>query len=189
LTGLRIQLPDPSSCASPQEYIEQHLAPAATELHRIVNELLAPGATSAEEWSMDMMPEMANAVWQRLDRRLDETAKHVVFDGSEYFSIPKDLLKTKRAKVQLTAVVYAQKTDQRLTQVDFRLVRDDGVVIDNSNISTKDPLPHQITRELPFGDVPGCVSPDKRTYYLEARSLSRSTIPVCRRFSLSFVYI
>lgn len=184
MTGLRIQLPDPSSCASPLEYIERHLAPAATELHRIVNELLAPGATSAEECSMDMVPGKCSGSFSRLDKRLDESPKHVIFDGSEYFSVPTEILRAKQLKVQLTAVLYVKGKGA----ADFRLVRDDGAIIRGSSIHVSDKLAMEYSRIVPFGDHPDCISPDSRTYYIEAATLDRC-VPVCRRFSLSFVYI
>lgn len=189
MTGLRIDLADPATCESPREYIEKHLAPVLTELHRITNELLAPGATSAEEWATDMVPEGAFAIFQRLDQPLRPVGKHVVFDGTEYFSLPKELLRSKQVKVQLTATVYVKHVDEDPGTVEFRLVRDDGMVITNSHIATYDHDPYTYERVLPFGDASGSISPSKRTYFIEGCSPYRKSIPVCRRLSLSFVYI
>lgn len=183
MTGMRIDLANPDHSESIREYIEKHLAPTATELHRLLNELLAPGST-AEECSVDMVPDTSGDYFRRLTRRLENTAKHVVFDGSEYFSLPKNLLKSKQAKVQLTAVLYVKGRGE----ADFRLVRDDGDIIQPSLIRTTNSEPTTHTCTLPFGDQPGCISPDRRTYYIEAGTVSRC-LPVCRRFSLSFVYI
>lgn len=189
MTGARLELGNPESYATAREYIESHLAPAVTELHRITNELLSPGATSAEEWAVDMVPsDGALAFFQRLDRHLESSAKHVVFDGADYFKIAPELLRTKQLKVQLTATVYAQH-DHDPGTVEFRLVRDDGTLIKNSHVSTYDAKPFTYSRVLPFGEEPGCVSPDRRTYFIEGCSPYRSSLPVCRRLSLSFIYI
>jgi hypothetical protein len=178
-------LANPQSFDSVQAYIEDHLAPVSAELHRLANELFVPGST-AEEHAMDMVPDpAAKQYFSRLDRRLDPSPKHVIFDGSEYFSLPKDLLRNKQAKVQLTAVLYVKGQGE----ADFRLVRDDGEVIDDSLIRVISERAVIRSAILPFGDLPRCVSPDSRVYYIEAGSLERSCIPVCRRFSMSFVYI
>lgn len=136
-----------------------------------------------------MAPEMPLAIFQRLECRIDQTAKHVVFDGSEYLKIPKELLRSKQLKVQLTAVVYARHDSVDTNTVEFRLVRDDGQVITNSHIPTYSGGPETFTRTLPFGNAEGCIAPEKRTYYIEGCSPFRASLPVCRRFSLSFIYI
>jgi hypothetical protein len=182
MTGLRLELNNSDAYV---DYIEQHLAPVATELHRITNELLSPGATSSEEWAMDMVSSKAlSATFSRLDRRLDESAKHVTFDGGEYFSLPPELLRAKQLKIQLTAVVYVK----RLGTATFRLVREDGMAIDNSEFETADVMPTTRVCILPFGDQPGCISSDKQRYFIEGRA-TKGAFPVCRRLSLSFVYI
>lgn len=186
--SVRIELANPNTYESPREYVERHLAPAAAELNRVMEELLAPGSTSAEEWSADMVIEWAGETWQRFDRPLVPSSKHVVFNGAEYESISKELLRQKQLKVQLNAVVYAKHSDDPGT-VEFRLVRDDGMVILNSHIATYDAEPTGVMRVLPFGNAKGCIAPEKRTYYIEGCSPFRTSIPVCRRFSLSFVYL
>ncbi|HVI72781.1 MAG TPA: hypothetical protein VM656_15005 [Pyrinomonadaceae bacterium] len=170
--------------------MEKHLAPVVTELHRLVNELLVPGATSAEEWGMDMCPAPGvGSRYTRLVRPVHELAKHVVFDGSEYFSLPKELLRSKQVKVHFAATVYAQHPGDDPGTVEFRLVRDDGMAIANSHIATYDAEPYTYLRVLPFGDADGCVAAKKHTYYLEGCSPFRASVPVCRRFSMSFIYI
>lgn len=189
MTGLRLELPDPSKFSSPQEYIEKHLAPALTELHRITNELLAPGATSTEEHAVDMVPPPnTGGRFSRLDRPLYQWAKHVTFQGQDYFSLPKALLKAKQVKVQLTAVVYACQRKLQVTPVQFRLVDSSGDVIDNSELRTAHSEPQTLTAVLPFGEHRGCIHPSIQTYFIEGSSDGSAT-PVCRRFSLSFIYI
>lgn len=188
MPGVQLDLANPNTYESPREYVEKHLAPLVTDLHRITNELISPGATSAEEWVVDMVPETAGAVWQHLDRPLETKGKHVVFDGSAYQSIPADLLRQKQLKVQLTATVYAKHFEDP-GAVEFRLVRDDGMFIKNTHIATYEHLPYTHTRVLPFGELQGCISPDRRAYFIEGCSPYRSSLPVCRRFSLSFIYI
>jgi hypothetical protein len=185
MSGSRLDLANPNAFESPKDYVEKHLGPLVTELNTLVNELFSPGSTSAEEWAVDMTTETPGAIWQRLDKRVEELSKHVVFDGSAYFSLPKELLRAKQAKVLFTAALYTKgKGEAR-----FRLVRDDGAVVGNSVISVSEQ--HTVatyTRHLPFGLQPDSISPDSRTYYIEACSEGRC-VPVCRRFSLSFVYI
>jgi hypothetical protein len=184
MTAVRVELGNPGTYGSPTEYIEQHLMPAVTELHRITNELLDPGSTSPEDHAADMVPgEKSKSYYRRLDKPLHHSAKHVAFDGSEYFKIDPELLRSKQLKVQLTAVVYVLGTE-----AEFRLVRDDGAIILGSLIQSYKRTPETLSVILPFGNEDGCVSPDARVYYLEGGSLGRN-IPVCRRFSMSFIYL
>lgn len=184
MTGVRLELANPHDYKSPADYVEQHLAPVATELHRITNELLEPGATSAEEWAVDMVPPSRSENFQRLDRPLLRLAKHVVFDGSEYFLISKDVLRSKQLKVQLSATVYVHENGTAV----FRLVDSLGDAIENSVISTNSREPETVSVVLPFGEQRGCIHPSRQTYFIEACS-PHGIIPVCRRFSLSFIYL
>jgi hypothetical protein len=185
VSGVRLDLANPNTYSSPKEYIEKHLAPIATELHRLANEMVAPG-TSAEEGAMDMVPSFhPSSSFARLGKRLDESAKHVIFDGSAYFSMSKELLRSKQLKVQFTAQVYVKGSGE----ASFRLVRGDGMFIQDSLFRAAGSQLKQIVRILPFGDQPGCVSPDSRTYFIEAGNVEAGLVPVCRRFSLSFVYL
>jgi hypothetical protein len=190
VTGLRLELPNPHQSESPREYIEKHLAPVITELHRITNELLAPGATSAEEWSADMVPAVAPSPrYTRLDKCLIQMGKNVSFDGAEHLTLSTELLRAKQLKVQLTAVVYVYANCQEPRTVEFRLVRDDGQAITGSEFQSISTEPETVSRTLPFGVLDGCIAPERRTYFIEGRSLGGKSQPVCRRFSLSFVYI
>ena len=181
----RIELTNPNLCATPQEYIEKHLAPAVTELQRLINELTAPGSTSAEDGSVDMVPEIIGYYWSELDKRLKATPKSIVFDGAEYLSIPKELLRQKQLKVQLSATVYVHGRGG----AEFRIVGGEGETILGSEFATDCHEPTTFTHTLPFGSTAGCVAPEKRSYIIQARSIGLAAIPVCRRFSMSFVYI
>jgi hypothetical protein len=184
VTGVRVELDNPIAYRSPTEYIEQHLLPVVTELHRITSELLDPGSTSPEDYAVDMVPgEKSKSYYRRLDTQLNPSAKHVTFDGSEYFKIAPELLRSKQLKVQLTAIVYVLGT-----RAEFRLVRDDGSIILGSLIQAFQRTPETFSVILPFGNEAGCVSPDARIYYLEGGSIGKN-IPVCRRFSMSFIYL
>ncbi len=181
----RIELANPNLYATPQEYIEKHLAPAALELQRLIEELSAPGSTSAEETDVDMVPDPPGCYWSNLDHRLAETPKHVVFDGAEYLTIPKELLRQKMLKVQLSATVYVKGRGK----AEFRLVKDADEVMAGSSFVTDCHMPTTFTHTLSFGNTQGCVAPEKRSYIIQARSIGPAAIPVCRRFSMSFVYI
>lgn len=186
MSGVQVELANPNTYDSPREYVERHLAPVVAELHRITNELIAPGSTSAEEWGVDMVPvNPSRNAFSPLDRRLDDSPKHVVFDGAAYQSIPTELLRSKQLKVQLSATVYVKRGGR----VWFRLVRDDDVVVANSEFACSEPSAVIVTRTLPFGAQPNCVAPEQRKYIIQARSVDSGAIPVCRRFSMSFVYI
>lgn len=182
----RVELANPHLYATPQEYVEKHLVPTVTELQRLINELAAPGSASAEDGSVDMVPAKTERfVFRSLDKRLEEKPKHVVFDGAEYLSVSKELLRQKQLKVQLSATVYALGKGD----VEFRLVRDDDVIILGSTFIVDCRTPTMFTHTLPFGNSQGCVAPEQRSYIMQARCIDGAAIPVCRRFSMSFVYI
>jgi hypothetical protein len=186
MTGARLELADPSSFASAEAYVSQHLAPIAAELHRLVNESFAPGSTSAEEWAVDMVPRQPclNS-FATIDVALKQGPKSVIFDGAEYFTIAPELLRARQLKVQLTAVVYANGG----SPAEFRLVNTSGEVIEGSLILTEKQEPETITRVLPFGDKKGCIHPSMQVYHIQGKGYHAGCLPVCRRFSLSFVYI
>ena len=182
----RVELANPNLYASPQEYIEKHLAPAVDELQRLINELTAPGSMSAEDGSVDMVPSKpAGLVFLPLDRRIDTKPKHVTFNGAEHLTLSKELLRQKQLKVQFLAVVYSYGKGD----VEFRLVRDDDVIILGSHFATDCHEPTTFTHTLPFGNSQGCVAPEQRSYIMQGRCIDGAAIPVCRRFSMSFVYI
>lgn len=186
MTGVRVELANPNLYESPKDYIEKHLAPVVAELHRVTNELIAPGATSVEEWGMDMVPSSpVVGAFSSLDKRLDEAPKHVVFDGAAYQSIPTELLRRKQLKVQLTALVYVQGKGDVL----FRLVREDGSVVANSHVNSCSASPELLSRTLPFGDAPNAVAPRQLRYTIQGKGIDLGAIPVCRRFSMSFIYV
>ena len=190
MSGARIELANPEAYSSPEVYVEEHLVPVAMELQRVVNELLTPGSTSAEEWASDMVPSGPfNGEFQPLDEHLHLAAKHVTFDGAQYFSLPKEHLRSKQVKVQFTAVVYGKKLHKHLAPVAFRLIRADGMVIDNSEFQVTTEEPETVSRILPFGELRGCVSPERHDYIIEGKCPGVRMLPVCRRLSLSFVYI
>lgn len=190
MSGTRLELANPEAYASPQDYVVEHLAPVAMELQRVVNELLTPGATSVEEWGMDMVPSGPfSGEFQPLDGHLHRASKHCTFNGGEYFSLPKEHLLAKQVKVQFTAVVYGKKLHKQLGPVAFRLIRADGMVIDNSEFQVTTEEPETVSRILPFGELRGCVSPERHDYIIEGRCVGVRMLPVCRRISLSFVYI
>lgn len=185
MAGIRVELANPKLFKSPEEYVERHLAPITAELHRLATEFFVPGSTS-EELSVDMtctVPPVDG--FRRLDRLVDTQPKHVIFDGSAYFLTPKDVLRSKQAKIQLSASVYV-KGGGGCT---FRLVRDDGMPIEGSWFEANGASLQRITKQLPFGDQKGCISPDSRTYYIEAGHATYGSLPVCRRFSLAFIYV
>lgn len=186
MTGLRLELANPNAFESPREYIEQHVAPVATELHRLVNEFLAPGSTSSEEISVDMVPsgDGTSAYWT-VEQPLRITPKSVMFDGRDYFTFSKDVLRAKQLKVQLTATCYVKNGGG----ASFRLLRGDGSSLPASEFSVHSSDPVTVTRVLPFGEGEGCVTPHWQAYVMQARRLEKHSLPVCRRFSLSFLLI
>ena len=181
----RVELANPNLYASPQEYIEKHLAPLVTELERIVEELTSP----VGDKTFDMIPQVSGLQWSPLDIRLDRSPKHFIFDGSAHEKVPKEILRQKQLKVQLNAVVYVIGG----REAEFRLVTYEGSVaaepVMGSSFETDCPEPTSFTLTLPFGNTAGCVAPEKRSYIIQARSIDPGAIPVCRRFSMSFVYI
>ena len=190
MSGVRLELANPNEYESPKAYVEQHLAPVVATLHRAVEELLQPGASSAEEWAVDMAPPpLKRGQFSRCTRHFDETPKHVFFDGSEYLSIPPAVLREKQLKVQFQATVYQHHPDGEVHTVRFRLVGEDGGHIEGSSLSTRSPSPVTFTQILPFARDRFSIKPEPARYYIEASTADERTIPVCRRFSLSFIYI
>lgn len=186
MTGLRLNLANPDGYETAHEYIENHLAPVATELHRLVNEFLAPGSTSTEECSVDMVPSGSGTdTWWPLDKLLLQGAKSIFFDGREYFAIPKETLRAKQLKVQLTATCYVRNGGS----ASFRLIRGDGTAVNDSLFVVNASDATSFTRVLPFGEGDGCVTPHWQAYIMQAKRLEKHSLPVCRRFSLSFILI
>lgn len=186
MTSARIELANPNLYATPQEYIEKHLAPVVAELHRALEEVTSP----IGEKSTDMIPLYSSLKWSPLDAHLDNTPKHFIFDGAAYEKVPTELLRQKQLKVQLNALVYVIGGGS----ADFRLMRYDGLPftgepVIGSTFETDCHEPTSFTLTLPFGNTKGCVAPERRSYIIEARSVDSGIIPVCRRFSMSFVYI
>ena len=190
MSSVQLELGNPAAYSSVKEYIEQHVTPVLTELHRLTNEMIAPGSTS-EAHSVDMTTDFPDERWRPLDTLVTSVSKSVDFDGSEYFSLPKDLLRAKQIKVQLTAQCYIRKTEDifQLGGADFRLVDDDNDAIEGSQFTTMAPYPANFSLKLPFSDSRHHIRPAKKRYWLQARSHSSVVQPVCRRFSLSFIYI
>ena len=186
MTAAKLELADPHEFDTARDYIEKHLAPTAAELHRLVNEFLDPGSTSSEECSVDMAPSgEAPHKWWVVDTVINKQPKSVLFDGREYFSIPKESLRGKRLKVQMNATVFVKHGGSAL----FRLIRGDGDVVKDSEFSASSSEPAIISRILPFGEGSGCVTPHWQSYIMQARKLEKHSLPVCRRFSLSFTLI
>lgn len=190
MTGLRLELGNPNAYSSVQDYVKEHVAPVVTELHRLTNELLAPGATSAEEWSVDMIPPpLKRGQFARLDRHLQNTAKNVFFDGSTFLDVPAEILQRKQLKVQLQATVYKHDPNGVGGSVRFRLVDEHGWHIQGSSMHTDSSDPVTIHSTLAFGRDGHSVKPGPARYYIEASTSNERVIPVCRRLSMSFVYI
>lgn len=190
MSGVQLELDNPNTYESPKDYVEKHLAPLVTELHRITNELLSPGSSSPEAWEVDMTPSDQTCLhFSDLNRRLDDLPKSVVFDGSAYQHISKELLRSKQLKVLLTATVYVKHNAFDVGGAAFRLVRDDGAIVLNSLMETFAKEPATMSCHLPFGDSANCVAPKEHRYMLQGKGLGLGSIPVCRRFAMSFVYI
>lgn len=184
MSGVRVELANPNTYANPREYIEKHLAPAVAELHRVTNELLSPGSTSTEETSVDMVPTAVSGdVFHNFDTPLTRSCKHVFFDGSEYESLPPEVLRKKQLKVLLSATVCVLGEGS----AEFRLVNESNKAIHGSQFVMTGATPLEWSFTLPFGTVDGCIEPKKRLYFLQGRSAT--ALPVCRRFSLSFFYV
>lgn len=181
----RLDLADPRGFDTPRDYIEKHLAPVATELQRLVNEFLSPGASTSEAWEVDMSPHRDSAGYANVTELLQPPVKSAFFDGREYFSIPRETLVRKRLKVQLVAVAYVKNGGS----ASFRLVRGDGGIIPDSEFQVASGEPTTVTRILPFGEGAGCVLPHNQQYIMQAKRLEKHSLPVCRRFSLSFICI
>jgi len=186
MSSVQLELGNPAAYSSVKEYIEQHVTPVLTELHRLTNEMIAPGST-AEAGDVDMISgDTSNTHWASFTTPLKSSPKFVKFDGSEYFKLPKDLLKAKQVKIQLTATVYCRGD---IGTAEFALFDGEGGIINGSVFSTSEQDPSTITRRLPFGEAKGLIAPSDSLYLLKGRPVSRGVIPVCRRFSLSFIYI
>jgi len=186
MAGVRLELGNPANYASPAEYIEKHLAPLATELHRMLNEVLDPGSSSLEECSMDMRPRSVETrAFSTIDTLLKSHPKAVLFQGQDYFGLPMQTLRTKQLKVQFSATVYTKSPGC----VEFRLMSDTGDIISGSRLETSSLTPVTLCCLLPFQDAEGCIRPKSKLYVVQGRRLSDTGVPVCRRLSLSFVYI
>lgn len=186
MTGTRIELANPNLYDTPKEYVEKHLIPVVTELHRMLNECLDPGSSSAEEWAVDMVPRGSeNGGFSLIAKPLKAEPKHVLFDGAAVHSLPRDVLRRKQAKVQFTGTVYVVGDGE----AEFRLLRGDGDIVAGSVVRTDSKLPVQVMCILPLVDADNSVLPKAMTYFIQGRMRTGGGTPVCRRFSLSLVYV
>jgi hypothetical protein len=189
MTGVRIELANPNSYESPKDYVEKHLVPVVNELHRMLNECLDPGSSSVEEWAVDMVPRHTEAAQQGgfsiIDKPLKPAPKQVLFDGAAVHSLPRDVLRRKQAKVQFSGTVYVVGDGE----AEFRLLRGDGDIVVGSVIRTDSKLPVSVSCTLPLVDGENSVVPRAMTYFIQGRMRTGGGTPVCRRFSLSFVYV
>ena len=186
MTGTRIELANPNLYDTPKEYVEKHLIPVVTELHRMLNECLDPGSSSVEEWAVDMAPRPSpNGGFSIIERPIKPLSKHVLFDGAAVHALPRDVLRRKQAKVQFSGTVYVVGDGE----AEFRLLRGDGDIVTGSVIRTDSKLPVTVSCVLPLVDADNSVVPKAMTYFIQGRMRTGGGTPVCRRFSLSFVYI
>lgn len=180
-SDIKLVLPEPQSF-DPADYVRDKLIPLAGHLHKLCSEFFNPGCT-AEEGIVDMMPNEPHKYFEPLDKRVTEKPKSVVFKTDP--NIPQ-VKGDKRLKILLSAVVYVQPPGTAC----FRIVRAcDKMVIEDSIIQINNTEPALLNRYLHFGNEQGRISPFEYEYQIEGRYIGSKCIPVCRRFSLSEVYI
>lgn len=186
MTGARIELANPNAYESPKKYVEEHLVPVVTELHRMLNECMDPGSTSPEEHLVDMVPRGGQSGgFSIIDQPLKKEPKKVIFNGYAVHSLPKEVLRRKQVKVQLSAVVYVFDGGE----AEFRLLRGDGDIVHGSVIRTASLVPVTVSCVLPLINGDNAVVPRAMTYFIQGRMRTGAGLPVCRRFSLSFICI
>lgn len=181
MTDVKLILPEPDSF-EPGDYVRDKLIPLAGHLQKLCNEFFNPGCT-AEEGIVDMMPAEPHKYFEDLDKRVIDKPKSVRFKAETGIPLYKG---EKRLKILLSAMVYVQPAGTAC----FRLVRaDDGMFIEDSVIQINNTEPTLINRYLAFGNQDGRISPFEYTYNIQGKFLGSKCNPICRRFSLTPVYI
>lgn len=166
----------------PADYVRDKLIPLTGQLHKLCSEFFNPGCT-AEEGIVDMRPEEPHKYFESLTKRVHDKPKSCIFKAEPGLPLAKG---DKRLKILLSAVVYVQPAGTAC----FRLIRAcDKMVIEDSLIQTTNTEPALLNRYMAFGNQEGRISPFEYEYIIEGKYLGTKCVPICRRFSLSAVYI
>lgn len=181
MSDIKLILPKIESF-EPADYVRDKLIPLTGQLHKLCSEFFNPGCT-AEDVIVDMMPNDPHKYFECLDKRVSEKPKSVTFKTEPNLPLSKG---EKRLKILFSAVVYVQPSGTAC----FRLVRAcDKMIVEDSLIQTTAEEPTLLNRYLHFGTEEGRISPFQYEYIIEGRYLGAKCNPICRRFSLSEVYI
>ncbi len=181
MTDCKLILPEPDSF-DPADYVRDKLIPLTGQLQKLCSEFFNPGCT-AEEGIVDMMPAEPHKYFENLDKRVEDKPKSVLFKPERDLPLYKG---DKRLKILLSAIVYVQPAGTAC----FRLVNgDNGDVIEDSIIQVTNTEPALYTRYLSYGNQEGRIRTTEYTYAIQAKYLSTKCNPICRRFSLTTVYI
>lgn len=181
MSNIKLLLPSHEGLSA-KEYVEQRLVPLAGDLKRLCDEFFVPGST-AEDVSVDMRPSQLKKFYSPVDTRVSEKPKSTSFWIPDNFPYEQN---GKRLKIQFRAVLYIAGNGTAA----FRLVdtkRDSE--ISGSTIQVMSSEPTLYERCLDIGRDGESIHPEVTDYHIEAKLLTTLCQPVCRRFSLSCVYI
>ena len=186
MSDLKLYLPTKEEEESPQIYVNQKLVPLAAELHRLVNENMTRGVTE-ENSDIDMVPQEVGKQYSLVNMYLHTVrAKFCTFSvDTKQTPLQKD---GKMLKVMYKATVYSENGKP----VHFRLMRvKDKVTIRQSDIQTANTKPTEHVLYLPLGDSSqkDRIQIKENEYCIEAKYVQLWARPICRRFSLSLVYV
>lgn len=181
MSDFKLQLPEPTDF-DPSNYTKNHLIPLCAQLHKLCSEFFTPGCTD-EAGAVDMAPKEPHKYFEDVDTPVSSKPKSVRFSVDPNVPLFKG---EKRLRICLSAVVFCQPSGTAV----FRLVRrSDKSVVEDSLIQTGATEPTLVNRYLLLGNEPGRVSPYADDYVMQAKYMGTKCVPICRRFSLSVVYV
>jgi hypothetical protein len=183
LSDIKVILPTKDESENPSDYVNNKLVPIVSELHRLTNALICGG--NSEEYSdIDMIPSTIGLKFAPVDVYLQQkrpkSCTFEVPDNTPYQQLGKSL------KALFKAEVYSEKGHS----VCFRLINSNsGESLRDSSLQVMTKEPKVYSVYLPIGAQKDRVQLNLTTYHIEAKCMTIIDRPICRRFSLSLVYV
>ena len=178
MTTTKIELPE-MDC-SPQDYVNQRLVPAVSQLQSLINELFQPKMT-AEASNVDMVPHTPTRDFQDVNKIVaPDYVKTIALDPSQ--AINDHMAKY---KVMFEGVFYLQGEGHT---AEFRLACEkENIKFSTISVDSREPKYYSVLLDLPRSDQFGMIKNHAAIYRVQARYLGRYCFPICRTAKLTII--